>query len=42
MLKGIDNRLNAEVLGVLRAMGRGDVLIVADTNFPADSVARWP
>ncbi len=40
MLKGIDNRLNAEVLGVLRAMGHGDVVIVADTNFPADSVAR--
>ncbi len=40
MLKGLDNRLNAEVLGVLRAMGHGDVLVVADTNFPADSVAR--
>lgn len=40
MLKGIDNRLNAEVLGVLRAMGHGDVVIVCDTNFPADSVAR--
>ena len=40
MLKGIDNRLNAEVLACLRAMGHGDVLIVADTNFPADSVAR--
>lgn len=40
MLKGIDNRLNAEVLGCLRAMGHGDVLIVCDTNFPADSVAR--
>jgi L-fucose mutarotase len=40
MLKGIDHRLNAEVLGCLRAMGHGDVLIVADTNFPADSVAR--
>lgn len=40
MLKGIDNRLNAEVLGTLRAMGHGDVLIVADTNFPSDSVAR--
>jgi L-fucose mutarotase len=40
MLKGIDNRLNAEVLGVLRAMGHGDVLIISDTNFPADSVAR--
>jgi L-fucose mutarotase len=40
LLKGIDNRLNAEVLGALRAMGHGDVLIVADTNFPAESVAR--
>ena len=40
MLKGIDNRLNAEVLGTLRAMGHGDVLIVCDTNFPADQVAR--
>ncbi len=40
MLKGIDNRLNAEVLGVLRAMGHGDVLIISDTNFPADSIAR--
>ena len=40
MLKGIDNRLNADVLYALRAMGHGDVLIVADTNFPADSIAR--
>ena len=40
MLKGIDNRLNAEVLACLRAMGHGDVLIIADTNFPSDSVAR--
>jgi L-fucose mutarotase len=40
MLKGIDNRLNAQVLACLRAMGHGDVLIVADTNFPSDSVAR--
>ena len=40
MLKGIDHRLNAEVLGCLRAMGHGDVLIISDTNFPADSIAR--
>jgi len=40
MLKGIDNRLNAEVLGALRAMGHGDMLIVSDTNFPADAIAR--
>lgn len=40
MLKGIDPRLNADVLYALRAMGHGDVVILADTNFPADSVAR--
>ena len=40
MLKGIDNRLNADVLYALRAMGHGDVLILCDTNFPADSIAR--
>jgi L-fucose mutarotase len=40
MLKGLDPRLNAEVLGCLRAMGHGDVLVISDTNFPADSVAR--
>ncbi len=40
MLKGIDSRLNAEVLHALRAMGHGDAIILADTNFPADSVAR--
>ena len=40
MLKGIDPRLNAEVLHALRAMGHGDVLVLADTNFPSDSVAR--
>jgi L-fucose mutarotase len=40
MLKGIDNRLNADVLACLRAMGHGDVVIVADANFPSDSIAR--
>lgn len=40
MLKGIDNRLNADVLHALRLMGHGDALIIADTNFPSDSVAR--
>lgn len=40
MLKGIDPRLNAEVLHALRAMGHGDVLVIADTNFPSDQVAR--
>lgn len=40
MLKGIDPLLNADVLRMLRAMGHGDDLIIADTNFPSDSVAR--
>jgi L-fucose mutarotase len=40
MLKGIDHRLNADVLGTLRAMGHGDYLIVSDTNFPADTNAQ--
>ena len=40
MLKGIDPRLNADVLYALRAMGHGDALVLADTNFPADSIAR--
>lgn len=40
MLKGIDPRLNADVLYALRAMGHGDAIVIADTNFPSDSVAR--
>ena len=40
MLKGLDPRLNAEVLYVLRAMGHGDTLVISDTNFPSDSIAR--
>ena len=40
MLKGIDPILNADVLSALRSMGHGDDLVICDTNFPADSVAR--
>jgi L-fucose mutarotase len=40
MLKSIDPILNADVLYALRAMGHGDDLILADSNFPSDSVAR--
>jgi len=40
MLKNIDPLLNADVLYALRAMGHGDELVISDTNFPADSVAR--
>ncbi len=39
MLIGIDPRLNADVLYTLRSMGHGDMLIIADTNFPSHSVA---
>jgi L-fucose mutarotase len=40
LLKNIDPLLNADVLYALRAMGHGDRLVLCDTNFPADSVAR--
>ena len=40
MLKGIHPLLNAEILYALRAMGHGDDLIIADSNFPSASVAR--
>lgn len=40
MLKGINPLLNADVLRALRAMGHGDDLIIADTNFPSESVAQ--
>jgi L-fucose mutarotase len=40
MLKLIDTSLGADVLHALRSMGHGDELVICDTNFPADSVAR--
>jgi L-fucose mutarotase len=40
MLKAIDPLLNADVLYALRSMGHGDRLVICDTNFPADSIAR--
>lgn len=40
MLKGLDPILNADVLYALRAMGHGDMLILADTNFPSDAIAQ--
>jgi L-fucose mutarotase len=40
MLKGINPLLNADVLYALRSMGHGDDLVIVDTNFPSDSVAR--
>jgi L-fucose mutarotase len=40
LLKNINPLLNADVLYALRAMGHGDRLVLCDTNFPADSIAR--
>ncbi|WP_257165188.1 RbsD/FucU family protein [Bradyrhizobium sp. SRS-191] len=40
MLKGLDPLLNADVLYALKAMGHGDRLVICDTNFPADAIAR--
>ena len=40
MLKGLDNRLNVDVLHALHALGFGDLLVVCDPNFPADRIAR--
>jgi L-fucose mutarotase len=39
MLKGLDPLLTPELLEVMAAMGHGDELILADCNFPSDSVA---
>jgi L-fucose mutarotase len=40
MLKGIDPVLGPELLAILRAMGHGDEIVIADANFPAASQAR--
>lgn len=40
MLIGIDPLLGPGCLAVLRAMGHGDLLLLADANFPAHSHAK--
>jgi L-fucose mutarotase len=40
MLKGIDPLLGPELLAMLRAMGHGDEIVIADANFPAAANAR--
>ena len=40
MLKGIDPLLGPELLAVLRAMGHGDEIVIADANFPAEANAE--
>ncbi len=40
MLRGIDPILSPDLLRILRAMGHGDEIVIADANFPAESSAR--
>jgi L-fucose mutarotase len=40
MLKGIDPLLGPDLLALLRAMGHGDEVVIADANFPATANAR--
>lgn len=40
MLRGIDPILSPDLLRVLRAMGHGDDIVIADANFPAAATAR--
>lgn len=40
MLKGIPQNLSPELLKVLCEMGHGDRIVIADGNFPSQSVGR--
>lgn len=40
MLKGLDQRLTADVVHMLMRMGHGDSLLICDVNHPAASIAR--
>jgi L-fucose mutarotase len=40
VLKGIDPLLGPELLAMLRAMGHGDEIVIADANFPAEANAQ--
>ena len=40
MLKGIPEILSPELLKTLCEMGHGDVIVLADGNFPAESVGK--
>ena len=39
MLIGIDPRVTPALMDCLMRMGHGDELVIADSNFPADSIA---
>ena len=40
MLKGIDQRLSADLVHVLMRMGHGDDLVICDVNHPAATIAK--
>lgn len=40
MLKGLDPLLSPDLLHVLRAMGHGDDVVIADANFPGTTLAK--
>ncbi|MGH6913913.1 MAG: RbsD/FucU family protein, partial [Geminicoccales bacterium] len=40
MLKSLDPLLGADLLHVLRSMGHGDDLVIADANFPAATMGK--
>lgn len=40
MLKGIDQRLSAEIVHALMLMGHGDDLVICDVNHPAATIAK--
>ena len=44
MLKGIPKIIPSELLKILCEMGHGDTIVIADGNFPAESMGkmqRW-
>ena len=38
MLKGLDPLLSPDLLQTLAAMGHGDEIVIADANYPAESM----
>lgn len=40
MLKNLNPLLSPDLLQILASMGHGDELLIADVNFPAESLAR--
>lgn len=40
MLLGLDPLLSGDLLKILRDMGHGDMICIADCNFPAHEIAR--